>query len=174
MSKFETEMDFVRAGDLSHLPLAIDEFNNLSPAEQQGIFDRLQVSDENIRHFYKLCLSLRNYNASTSWGVISTFIEFLGELVFPGYQFSTFKNTNSGISVIYCKNLPSYYTYDFVNSKLPKMMEVKSILRAIFNKPNKKTINRMKLFFVANLADNKKHFGKWIMENKENGSVTFM
>ena len=174
MSKFETEMDFVRAGDLSHLHLAIDEFNKLSPAEQQGIFDRLQDSDENIRRFYKLFLSLRNYHSDISCDVSNTFIEFLGELAFPGYLFNTSKYTNGIVSVTVLSNLPSYHTYDFAGSKLPKMMEVKNILKAIFNKPAKKTLNRMKLFFVAYLADYKKHNGHWLMKNKENGDVTFI
>ena len=172
MSKFETEMDFVRAGDLSHLHLAIDEFNNLSPAEQQGIFDRLQDSDENIRRFYRIYKSIDNKVLASD--VFSTFFEFLGELAFPGYQFNTSKHTDGFASVIFVRNLPSYHTYDFANAELPKMMEVKSVLKAIFNKPDKKTLNRMKLFFVAILADDKKTKKHWMMVKKENGSVTFI
>ena len=175
MSKFETEMKLVRAGNLSRIHIAIDEFNNFSIAEQQRIFNRLQDSDENIRRFYKLFMSLNIYNdTDISCDVANTFIEFLGELAFPGYQFNTKKYTNGFASVSFLGNLPSYYTYDFETAYLPKMMEVKKILRAIFNNPDKKTLNRMKLFFVAYLADAKTNNETWIMRNKENGGVTFI
>ena len=172
MSKFETEMDFIRAGELSRIHIAIDEFNNLSSAEQQGIFDRLQYGDANIRRFYKIFQSIQRKDLATD--VFTTFFEFLGELVFPGYQFTTSKLTDGFASVTIFRNLPSYHTYDFDNAKLPKMLEVKSVLKAIFNKPDKKTLNRMKLFFVAVLADCKKCNTTWLMVNKEDGGVTFI
>lgn len=172
MSKFETEMDFIRAGELSRIHIAIDEFNNLTPAEQVGIFDRLYESDENIRRIFKIFKSIQNIFLADD--VCRTFLEFVGELAFPGYLFNTSKHTDGFASVALIGNLPSYYTYDFANSNLPKMMEVKSVLKAIFNKPDKKTLNRMKLFFVAALADHKKNNGHWIMVKKEDKSVTFI
>ena len=42
MSKFETEMKLVRAGNLSRIHIAIDEFNNFSFAEQQRIVARVE------------------------------------------------------------------------------------------------------------------------------------
>lgn len=172
MSKFETEMDFIRAGDLSRIHIAIDEFNNLSPAEQVGIFDRIYESDENIRRFSKHYQSIQSKVLAND--VYRTFIEFVGELVFPGYFFNTSKSIDGFASIALIGNLPSYYTYDFASSKLPKMMEIKSVLKAIFNKPDKKMLNRMKLLFVAALADDKKQNKHWIMVKKEDKSVTFI